>query len=240
MEAVRDVASAALRLREDAGLRVRLPLAGVLLAGADAAELTPLLDLLADEINVRHATTAESFEGHAEKVLRLNGGELGPRLGDDAQAVFAAARTGDWHEEPDGTVVAGGHSLTAAEYELALHPADAATSAVIAGRDLVIVLDTGLTPDLEAEGHARDLIRVIQQARKDADLQVTDRIAVSVRWSPPDAERVRTHTGMIAANVLATSFDWADGGETPVVELRRREAPAGSAPPGTGRRGRRA
>ncbi len=219
MEIVREVASAGLRLREDAGLRVRLPLSSLTVAGPGAKDLEPLVGLLTDELNVRSVELRESFDEHATKHLRLNGAVLGPRLGEDAQAVFAAAKNQDWQESADGVVSVAGHELQPGEYELALRPTDESTSATLNNSDLVVVLDTTVTADLAAEGDARDLIRVIQQARKDAGLEVTDRIALTVRWSPSDAERVRAYQEMIAENVLATEFDWLEGSKDPVVEV---------------------
>ena len=221
MEIVREVASAGLRLREDAGLRVRLPLSRLTVAGPGAADLEPLLDLLTDELNVRSVALMESFEEHATKHLRLNGAVLGPRLGEDAQSVFAAAKKQDWRQSNDGTVLVAGHELLPGEYELALRPTDDTTSAALSNSDLVVVLDTEVTPDLAAEGDARDLIRVIQQARKDAGLDVTDRIALTVSWSPPDVARVQAHKNMIAANVLAVDFKWLAGTAEPVIDLER-------------------
>ncbi len=221
MEIVREAASAGLRLREDAGLRVRLPLNRLTVAGPGSADLQPLLGLLTDELNVRSVELLDSFGEHATKQLQLNGAVLGPRLGEDAQAVFAAAKKQDWRENDNDTVSIAGHELLAGEYALALRPSDGATSAALSKTDLVVVLDTTVTRDLAAEGEARDLMRVIQNARKDADLDVTDRIAVTVRWSPPDAELVQSHKEMIAANVLATEFTWLAGTESPAIEIER-------------------
>ena len=76
-----------------------------------------------------------------------------------------------------------------------------------------------VTPELEAEGAARDLIRTIQQARKDADLQVTDRIEVEINWSPPNVEAVQAHEAVIMAAVLAHRISWIPGESQPYVKL---------------------
>ena len=226
MDAVRAAASAALRVREDAGLRVRLPLRRVTVAGAGAELLEPLAGLLASEINVADVVLSNELGDAAEHVLRPNGSVLGPRLGSAAQDVFVAARSGDWQLDPDG-VVAGGHRLNDGEYLLALQPSDPSTSSVLDAHQLVVVLDTTVTPDLEAEGAARDLIRNIQQTRKDRDLDVTDRIELKVRWSPPNLPAVRRHESLIAAAVLATEIDWLEGGEDPQIEFEVRAGSTG-------------
>ncbi|MDH3755943.1 MAG: isoleucine--tRNA ligase, partial [Acidimicrobiia bacterium] len=83
MDRLRDVASTALRLREDNGLRVRLPLRSLTVAGHGATTLRPFADLLADEVNVKHVELTEDIEGLATFVLRPDGKVLGPRLGKD-------------------------------------------------------------------------------------------------------------------------------------------------------------
>ena len=219
MDAVRAAASAALRVREDAGLRVRLPLPQVTVAGAGAEQLEPFADLLASEINVAEVVLSDELGGAATHVLRPNGSALGPRLGPAAQEVFVAARSGDWHVTSEGGIVAGGHELSEGDYQLALQPADASTTSVLDVQQLVVVLDTTVTPESEAEGAARDLIRSVQQKRKDRDLNVTDRIRLRVRWSPADLGAVRRHESLIAAAVLATEVEWLEGGEEPRIEF---------------------
>ena len=219
MDRLREVASTGLRLREDAGLRVRLPLAEVTVAGEGAEKLAPLTDLLADELNVRSVTLTNDISHHAAFVLRPNGGALGPRLGGEVQKVFGAAKQGAWSRSDDGTIEIAGHVLQPDEFELLLEPVAASTTAALRTNDVVVVLDTDVTPELEAEGLARDLIRHIQQARKDADLQVTDRITVAVRWSPAQADEIRSHEATVAGAVLADHIDWSPGGESPEVDI---------------------
>jgi isoleucyl-tRNA synthetase len=224
MDRLRDVASTALRLREDSGLRVRLPLATVTVAGTGAEDLAPLVELLQDEINVKAVDLTDEIEGHATLVLRPDGKVLGPRLGKDVQTVFGAARSGDWTMTEGSTVSVAGHTLEPGEYELALQAAEGVTAAGLRTNDAVVVLDTELTADLETEGLARDVVRLVQNARKDDDLVVTDRIDVSIgavadtvraavdRWSEYIAEQVLAESvafvdSLDEANVHRTELD---------------------------------
>ncbi len=221
MDAVRAAASAALRVREDAGLRVRLPLQRVTVAGEGAELLEPYVFLLADEINVAEVVLSNDLGTAATHVLRPNGSALGPRLGAAAQEVFAAARSGDWQSSADGSVAAGGHELHPGEYQLSLQPAERATTSVLEDQQLIVVLDTAVTPELEAEGAARDLIRTVQQTRKEAGLDVTDRILLRIRWSPPHLEAIRDHESLVAAAVLAQQIEWLPGTGVPEVDVER-------------------
>ncbi len=208
MERLRDAASAALRVREDAGLRVRLPLAQAVVAGDGAEDLAPLADLLADEINVKSVELTDDLSAHASLVLRPNGSVLGPRLGSDVQAVFKAARSGDWTRNDDGTVTAAGNVLETGSFDLAVEASDGGTAAGLASGDAVVVLDTDVTPELEAEGWARDAVRAIQDCRRIDDYVVTDRIDVWLAMaSAEQANAVARWAEYVAEQVLATRLE---------------------------------
>lgn len=206
MDRIRHVVSTALRLREDEGLRVRLPLPLLTIAGRDTEDLAPLLDLVADELNVKDVQLSNDLETWATFALRPDGKALGPRLGGDVQQVFGAAKSGDWTSNPDGTVTVGGHTLQPSEYELALNAADGVTAAALPSNDAVVVLDTNTTPELLAEGQARDVVRQVQEARKLADLQITDRIDLFLAAPAAIIDAVETHRSYVADQVLATSI----------------------------------
>jgi len=203
MDRLRDVASTALRLREDHGLRVRLPLASLTVAGADAESLADLVHLLVDEVNVKSVEMTDDLEAHATFRLQPDGRVLGPRLGGGVQAVFAAARAGEFTHNDDGTVGVAGETLQPDEFVLALESPEGVTAAALGSGDGVVVLDIEVTPELESEGLARDVVRQVQQARRDAGLVVTDRILL---WLDGDAallDAVRAHEAHVAGQVLA-------------------------------------
>jgi len=206
MDRLREVASAALSLRDERGLRVRLPLAEVVVAGAGAEAIEPFASLLADEINVRQVKISSEVSQYGTFRLRPNGRVLGPKLGAEVQKVLREAKEGNWVTNPDGSVTVAGHELTAEEFDLGLDPLEGVAAAALPGNDAVVVLDTNVTDELEAEGQARDLVRLIQQLRKDRGLNVTDRIQLQVGLSDTMAERIDSHLDWIGAQVLATSI----------------------------------
>ena len=216
MDRLRDAASAALRLREDAGLRVRLPLASATVAGARAVDLEPLAGLLASEINVKSVEFSDDLSGHAARVLKPDGRVLGPLLGADVQKVFAAARAGDWTLGGDGSVSAAGFVLPPGSFELAVEPADGAVAAPLGAGDAVVVLDTAVTPALRAEGWARDAVRVIQDGRRAEGYSVTDRIEVDAASESEDlVSALRLWRGYISEEVLATRLNVTTSDRTP-------------------------
>ena len=230
MDRLRDAVSTALRLREDSGLRVRLPLTELTVAGVGAESLKPLAGLLADEVNVKSVLLTDNLEAHGKLVLRPDGRVLGPRLGREVQAVFAAAKTGDWQQGSDGSVTAAGHRLEPGTFELAVEAtageaddadgsagaASNSVAAALASGDAVVVLNTDVTPELRAEGWARDAVRLIQDFRRTAGLQVTDRIRLRLLTQTPELVNALEHWGSyVAEQTLAVELESAvaaDGG----------------------------
>ena len=122
--------------------------------------------------------------GVSEK-LTVNARAAGPRLGKDVQQAIKGSKTGDWSVAEDGTVTAGGLALVEGEYtlEVVAGAAGDGTAVGMLPRGGFVVLDTAVTPELAAEGLARDVVRAVQQARKDAGLDVSDRISLTLGGS---------------------------------------------------------
>jgi isoleucyl-tRNA synthetase len=210
MDSVRAISSTALSLRKQSGLRVRLPLSTLTVVTTDTAGLAPFESILREELNVKAVRLVEFEESSAERFgvtsrLTVNARAAGPRLGKNVQTVIKAARAGNW-TETDGTVVAGGIALEEGEYELKLEASGTASGSALALLPAggFLLLDTEVTPELEAEGLARDVIRAVQDARKAAGLEVSDRISLSLSASDQDAESaIREHGGLISAETLS-------------------------------------
>ena len=206
MDRIRDAASTALRLREDEGIRVRLPLSSMVIAGPGSSSSSNFLELLTDEVNVKEVKLIEDLDKYATYSLQPNGSLLGPRLGKEVQSVFAAAKSGDWELNEDGTAKVADVLLNAEEFELGLQPHEGITAATLNSGDAIIILDTEITEDLAKEGIARDVIRQVQQARRDAELVVTDRIQIWLDGGETILEGVKTFEEYVASQILATEI----------------------------------
>lgn len=218
MDRVRSIASSGLALRKAQGLRVRLPLQTLTVVTPGAAALEAFSDIVRDELNVKTVTLVEFDESLVDdygiaRRLAVNARAAGPRIGKQVQQVIAAAKAGDWSVDGD-VVTAGGIALEAGEYTLELELDDPAAAVVFLPGSGFVLLDTRVTPELAAEGLARDLIRAVQQARKDAGLDVSDRIVLTL-GSHDEATRaaIEAHRQLIGAETLATTLEVGQAGE---------------------------
>ncbi|HZU92968.1 MAG TPA: isoleucine--tRNA ligase [Microbacterium sp.] len=214
MDAVRELSSVGNALRKKEKLRVRLPLARLTVVSPLAATLGQFEDILREELNVKSVELVPQTETTAadygiDHRLSVNARAAGPRLGKEVQKVIQAARNGFWTDE-DGVVTADGIALEPGEYELVLEttgrPEGEALAIVPSGG--FVLLDTATTPELEAEGLARDVIRAVQETRKNAGFDVSDRIRLDLRFASEED-----------ADAVEMAFDVADvAGETLALE----------------------
>ena len=224
MDRAREICSVAAGLRKAGGLRNRLPLADLTVVTNDAAALEPFGAIVAEEVNVRTVTlvdlgSARQADFGISTKLTVNARAAGPRLGKDVQLAIKGSKKGDWAVSDDGTVSAGGLALVEGEYSLETVVADntardgstntwsgsSRVTAMLAHNGFV-VLDTTVTPELAAEGLARDVIRAVQQARRDAGLDVSDRISLTVSGDDDVWAATVAHQELIMLETLATQF----------------------------------
>ncbi|MEO8469033.1 MAG: class I tRNA ligase family protein [Chloroflexota bacterium] len=199
MATARRAVDLARTLRGNANLKVRQPLARMWLAlpGGDLHELEALLALIAEELNVRHVELIGDESELVDRRLKVLLPKVGKRLGSAIPAVMAAARDGAFVINADGSVALAGVTLAADEVEVMATPRP---GTIVAHDDgLLVVLDTDLTADLLAEGDARELQRAIQDLRKDAGLELDDRILLHVNGLARD---VADHLDAVAADTL--------------------------------------
>ena len=212
MDRVRDVCSASSAVRKATGRRVRQPLASLTIAARDAESLAPYRGIIADEVNVKEVVLSTDLDAVGAFELTVVPGVLGPRIGKDVQQVIAAVKKGQWsRDESTGVVSAGGIELREGEYSLRLVAADPSRATTLPANTGVVVLDIDLTPELEAEGVARDLVRLVQQARRDAGLHVSDRIALTLGVPDAIGAQIAPFTALITEPTLAVSLDFAPG-----------------------------
>ncbi|MGO1423327.1 MAG: DUF5915 domain-containing protein, partial [Brachybacterium sp.] len=215
MDDVRAIASVGNSLRKKEQLRARLPLAELAVVHHDPTSLEAFSDLLSDELNIKAVRLLDVASQEAqgmgvEQQLSVNARAAGPRLGKQVQTVIKGSKTGDWSVDEAGQVTSGGVALEEGEYSLDLVAGDSSAMeghavGVLRGGDFV-ALDTRVTPELEAEGTARDVVRAIQSARRAAGFDVSDRIRLTVGGDDTVTAAVATHRDLVSAEVLAVEL----------------------------------
>jgi isoleucyl-tRNA synthetase len=229
MDLVRSVCSAALSVRKSHDRRVRQPLSSLTVASASAARLTAYIDIISDEVNVKHVALSDDVAAVARHELQVVPAAVGPRLGKKTQQVIAGVKKGEWKREGDEIVVAG-ERLRPGEYSLRLVADSTTASAALDDGTGVVLLDVELTAELEAEGQARDVIRAVQQARRDAQLAVTDRITLTLGVTNEVRARLEPYLHMVRSETLSTALEWDESLRRDVAidgaEIAVRVAPA--------------
>lgn len=165
-------------------------------------------EIIKDEINVKEIDFGvDDLHKVASFKLAINNPVLGKRLPTKMKQIIPASKKGDW-KQADGTVEICGEHMQPGEYTLQLEPKpeykDRAQA--LSTNDALVILDTTITPELEAEGLARDLVRMIQQARKDAGLNVADRIHLGVKAPEKISRALHTHKAYVMEQTLAVDI----------------------------------
>ncbi len=214
MDQVRDVCSTTLSLRKVHSRRVRLPLGELTVASPLAKALQSFVSIITDEVNVHKVTLTTELGQVAKHELQLIPAALGPRLGANTQKVIVAVKKGDWSINGD-EVIAGGVALEPHEFHVKLVAAAGDTetiaSAALSDGQGIVLLNIELTDALLAEGAARDIVRMVQQARREAGLAVSDRIVLTLGLPELLQSQVSQFETYIASETLAQRIEWVSG-----------------------------
>ncbi|MEI6730021.1 MAG: isoleucine--tRNA ligase, partial [Pseudomonadota bacterium] len=219
MDEVRDICNAAHAIRNRVNIRIRHPLNEIKIIGSAAKDVgvetnAVLLEIIKDEINVKNVSGQgdKNIADFADYKLQINFPVLGKRLPEKIKQIIPAAKKGCWKQVKGGKVEIAGELLQAGEFSILLEakPEYKNTTQPLSNNDALVILDTTITPELEQEGYARDLVRLIQQARKDAALQVTDRINLHLRVSEHLAATITAFADYIGEQVLAANLVQGD------------------------------
>lgn len=210
MDRIREICSVGLSLREANSLRTRLPLSKIIIAGRNNETLKAYAFIIRDELNVKDVHFVEDTAIYANFNLQVQAKLLGPKIGGKVQEVIKASKAGQWKLLEDGRVEVGSVILDKEDFNLGLSPNEGVVAKALSANDCVVVLDTLITPELEQEGLARDLVRAIQQTRKDAGLHVADSIKLSLSLSDTIKSAVEKHIDYIQDQVLAKDITFSE------------------------------
>ena len=197
----RRIISAGLSARAKEKIRVRQPLQSLKLVISGSVSIEGQLNAVKDELNVKKVVILEDESEIAERVGKPNAALIGPKFGKDVQKIIQALKAGDFEEHEDGSATAAGIKLDPEMVEIAYIGKEGLAVESTAGA--VLSLDTELTPELIKEGQARDIVRFVQELRKEADLHVSDRIELQITGAE---EVLSDHKDYICKETLAVSL----------------------------------
>jgi isoleucyl-tRNA synthetase len=177
MDNTQTVTRLGLHLRSEAKIGVRTPLHSVTFALPPSDTAGTLKDVIKEELNVKQVTEIKDAKGLATRLVQVDARKVGPRLGAKVQQVIKAGKAGEF-EEKDGKIIILGEELSAEEAKITYVGKEG--QFVAADHGIVVSMDTAVSEELKLEGMARELIRTVQQLRKDAGLEFTDTVTLSV------------------------------------------------------------
>ncbi|MDE1656410.1 isoleucine--tRNA ligase [Actinotignum sanguinis] len=216
MDEARAVVSAAHSLRKTHQLRVRQPLRSLTIV--TDRDLAPFADLIALEVNVKNVELKDVAQSgmKVSRDLKVLPRELDPQLRKMTSALFQAAKAGNWSEDGAEAVL---HTdpevrLAPGQFEITVSvEADPGSVAAALDSGSFIALDTEVDEELEAEGYARDVVRAVQDERKNAQLHVADRIALKLTVPAERVDAVSRYLPFIQEETLAVQAQVTAGAE---------------------------
>jgi isoleucyl-tRNA synthetase len=208
MDVVRRVCSLGHAVRNQVRIRVRQPLPSAIIAGRDLRYARGYEEIIEDELNVKQVSFTQDVGAMGRQEIALDSRALGPRLGKKMKEVLSAAKSGQAELQPDGTLIAAGERIQPSEFTLRIIAEEGHTCVSDGG--LFVCLDLHVSRELELEGLARDIIRTVQNARREADLVPDERIRLGLAVEGDLKEAAGAHTGFIKAEVLAGELTFGE------------------------------
>ena len=197
-------------------IRVRQPLSTLTL-GVSLDQY--YLDIIAEELNIKKVICDSSLNSHVTKICKPDGKIIGQLFWWSTKEIFALAKSGEFVESADGSIVVGEWLLPAGSYEISYIKTDESEDIEV-DNGIVMKIDWMITPELEREWYARDLIRAIQDARKEADYDIADRISLKLEGGSFAEEIINHHGATIQEETLSTiSYTLEQADITKWVEL---------------------
>ena len=209
MRRVQMIVSTGKQLREQYKLRNRLPLADATIAGV---EMLDYADIIADELNVKNVKFVDDIKSVADSFVYLITPKIGARLGGALKDIIPAVKRGEYTIENDKLIV-GEYVLNGDEFENRLTVKDGVSGAALPDNTAVVVLNTEINSELIAEGLVNDALRFIQDSRKAAGLDVSDRIKLTYTADVALHNAIESHKKRIMHDALIVEMEMGDANQ---------------------------
>ena len=219
MDQILDICNSALFIRSSENIRVRQPLASITIITKNRSDFRNFEELIIDEINVKSVVYSDKLEDYADKKLSINFPIVGKRLPHKMKEIITAAKSDLWSLE-NGLLKIANESLSKEEFSLMLEPKNQKGAKSLSNNEGLVLLDLEITKDLHDEGIARDLIRHVQQARKEADFDISDRIKLQLITDLDLSNIIKNYGELIFNQTLSRLSELVSADFTTEVELQ--------------------
>tara|TARA_B100000401_G_scaffold337251_1_gene235893 strand:- start:1902 stop:5042 length:3141 start_codon:yes stop_codon:yes gene_type:complete len=203
MDIVREICSAGLGIRKSNNIRVRQPLKELTVVGDDAKWIQNFENYVLEEVNIKKIHINNSSDSLYKNKIKINLRKLGPKLGKDTGKFMQAANNDEWKMNDDKTLSILDKTLNEDEYILEKESLPGTETRDIENGNIIVSLNIDIDNDLEIEGIARDILRAIQNKRKELDLDISDKIVVKIFGNSKINETLESYNEYISSNSLA-------------------------------------
>lgn len=215
IEISQKITSLILRIRKLEGIKVRQPLAKVIIPALSQEfkeNLHKVEEVIKSEVNIKEIEIIDKDSNIIKKSAKPNFKALGPKVGGDMKSVSAIIFQLDGNEISkieNGEVIsinANGNSYNLTIEDVEIITADIPGWQILTDGNYTVALDLEITEELKQEGIARELVNKIQNLRKQKDFEVTDKIKVNIQSHPYIAETINTYKEYICGEILAENL----------------------------------
>lgn len=214
IDKIQAICNTGLAIRNANNIRIRQPLNGaeIFVEKTLGQQLEPYSDIIRDELNLKQVFFKEFEENLVEKKIYIDRPKLGKRLGSQLKEVINAVANNSWEKASNDEILIEGIRIFPDEYKIIIQQkGNPKASLALPTNDILVALDINLDENLINEGLARDLIRLIQQSRKEAKLNITDRIRLNLQAEEKFLNSIKNFTDFIKEQTLVEelSFSYA-------------------------------
>ena len=209
MDIIRKIVSTSLSIRKINKIRVRQPLNILKIQSNKGEWVKEYFELIKEEVNIKNINIEKIKNSEDSMQLKINPRMLGPRIGNKVQECIQLAKEGKWKEE-NGVVIVGDFELKDSEYEIETIINDDPSSQLIEGTNFIVELDLSIDEDLRKEGITRDLIRAVQNTRREKGLDVSDYIRINISGDQDLIDSVNQNLEFFKNQILAKEVIFND------------------------------
>ena len=203
MDLVRDISSAGLGIRKTNNIRVRQPLKEITIVGDDISWLNDFENYILEEVNAKSMILDENSDSLYRNKIKINLRKMGPKLGKNTKKYMEAANNFNWQMNEDKTINILDMVLQEDEYILEKESNPGTETREINDGKIVVSLNIDIDDELRVEGVARDILRAVQNKRKDENLDISDKIIINITGEKIVKEAVSKFGNYITTNSLA-------------------------------------